>query len=45
MDKCAWCRSEVPKRFRRNLKLQKAKPDAKTFYHYACAGWKKLRLK
>lgn len=51
MNNCANCGGHVPKRYRRTLRLdsrntpKKAAPGAKTFYHYACVEWKRLKLK
>ena len=44
-ERCAWCKGEVPIWFRRDAKQAPAKKGAKTFYHYACAGWKKKQNK
>lgn len=48
MNKCAYCGGKVPIDYRRSLRLRlgtpiKAKPGAKTFYHYACACWERMK--
>lgn len=43
MQKCTHCKADVPKGYAVDRNQKKAKKNARTVFHYACAGWHKNR--